>query len=144
LGPMSYKYKMNGFEYWQLVGNVSDSNSAMSNYHPLAPDELRVSWFVQKKSLDGTLIYPGDDFSVYSSMRFESIRDGFEDMEYLFILEDLNPSHELLSVRTIFGITKFEYDPEKILQFRRDVALAILKEKSSSNDSFGNEKSIVQ
>ena len=62
-------------------------------------------------------------------MRFESVRDGFEDMEYLYILEDLNPDHQLLSVGTIFGLTKFEYDIEKILQYRREIALAILEEK---------------
>ncbi|MBT8124158.1 MAG: DUF4091 domain-containing protein, partial [Gammaproteobacteria bacterium] len=129
LGPMSYKYKMHGFEYWQLIGDISNPEKAMANYHPLAPDELRVNWFVQEKSLDGTLMYPGNDFSIYSSMRFESIRDGFEDMEYLFMLEDLKPDHELLSVRTIFGLNEFEYDVEKILQYRREVALAILKEK---------------
>jgi len=130
LGPMSYKYKMHGFEYWQLVGDISNPSAAMANYHPLAPDELRVNWFVQKKSLDGILMYPGNDFGVYSSMRFESVRDGFEDMEYLYMLEDLNPDHELLSVRTIFGLTKFEYDIKKILQYRREIALAILKEKN--------------
>lgn len=129
LGPMSYKYKMQGFEYWQLVGDITHSSTAMAHYHPLAPDELRVDWFVQEKSLDGILIYPGNDFAVYSSMRFESVRDGFEDMEYLYMLEDLNPDHQLLSVRTIFGLTKFEYDSEKIMQYRREVALAILKEK---------------
>lgn len=129
LGPISYKYRMQGFEYWQLVGDISNKKRAMANYHPLAPDELRVNWFVQEKSLDGTLMYPGDDFSVYSSMRFESVRDGFEDMEYLFLLEDLNPEHELLSVRTIFGLTELEYDVQKILQYRREVAAAILKEK---------------
>lgn len=129
LGPMSYKYKMQGFEYWQLIGDISSPNSAMTNYHPLAPDELRVDWFVLEKALDGSLMYPGNNFSIYSSMRFESVRDGFEDMEYLFMLEDLNPDHELLSVRTIFGLTEFEYDFEKILQYRREVAVAILKEK---------------
>lgn len=44
---------------------------------------------------------------------FESVRDGFEDMKYLFVLADLNPDCELLSVRTFFGLTEFEYDPEK-------------------------------
>jgi len=133
LGPMSYRYKMDGFEYWQLIGDISNSESAMAFYHPLAPDELRTNWFVQHKSLDGILMYPGEDFSIYSSMRFESVRDGFEDMEYLFMLEDLNPDHQLLSVRTIFGLTEFEYDPEKILQYRREVALAILNEKYGSD-----------
>ncbi len=137
LGPMSYKYKMNGFEYWQVIGDIAHPDTAMANYHPLAPDELRVNWFVQKKSLDGTLIYPGNDLSVYSSMRFESVRDGFEDMEYLYMLEDLHPHHELLSVRTIFGLTEFEYDFEKILQYRREVALAILKEKYGRDYSPG-------
>ncbi len=113
----------------------------MANYHPLAPDELRVNWFVQKKSLDGILMYPGNDFSIYSSMRFESVRDGFEDMEYLYMLEDLNPDHELLSVRTIFGLTKFEYDPDKILQYRREIALAILKEKYGPNYSLSYDQS---
>jgi len=141
LGPMSFKYKMHGFEYWQLVGDISDPDAAMTYYHPLAPDEFRVNWFVQNKSLDGILMYPGEDFSVYSSMRFESVRDGFEDMEYLFMLEDLNPEHDLLSVRTIFGLTEFEYDAEKIYQYRREVALAILKEKSDADNSSNHDAS---
>ena len=133
LGPMSYRYKMDGFEYWQLVGDISNPEAAMAFYHPLAPDELRANWFVQYKSLDGILMYPGEDFKIYSSMRFESVRDGFEDMEYLFMLEDLIPDHKLLAVRTIFGLTEFEYDPEKILKYRREVALAILNEKYGSD-----------
>jgi hypothetical protein len=36
---------------------------------------------------DGHLIYPGADLKPYSSIRFEALRDGFEDYEYLALLE---------------------------------------------------------
>ena len=38
---------------------------------------------------DGLLVYPGPDWTPYSSLRLEIIRDGVEDYEYLALLADL-------------------------------------------------------
>jgi len=38
---------------------------------------------------DGMLVYPGPDWTPYSSMRLEIVRDGVEDYEYLALLADL-------------------------------------------------------
>ena len=42
-----------------------------------------------KANGDGLLVYPGPDWTPYSSIRLEIIRDGIEDYEYLALLSDL-------------------------------------------------------
>ena len=128
-GPMSFKYDMQGFEYWNIKSKWS-----IGNYHPIASDELRVNWNVSFRSLDGCLVYAGDDFSIYSSLRFESFRDGAEDYEYLQMLKQKDPSSPLLNVDIISGLSTFTQDPEEILRFREQVALAIEPVASGTGD----------
>lgn len=120
IGPMSYKHRVFGFEYWTLF-----SETGMGNYHPVAADELRVDWHVDQRSLDGTLIYPGADQAIHSSLRYESFRDGVEDAEYLCLLEGRDPTHPLLAVETVSGIDSYATDPDDILDFRRRIAEAL-------------------
>ncbi|HEX7026720.1 MAG TPA: glycoside hydrolase domain-containing protein [Gammaproteobacteria bacterium] len=126
IGPMSYKFDIQGFEYWDVL-----AKTGIDNYYPLPPDELYVDWQVDKNSLDGTLVYPGENYEIYSSLRYESLRDGFEDLEYLYLLESLDPDHPLLDVPIVTSIDDFATDPEVILAFRREVAKAIIKNQSS-------------
>ncbi len=46
---------------------------------------------------DGMLVYPGPDWTPYSSLRLEVIRDGIEDYEYLALLADLVEKAKALS-----------------------------------------------
>ena len=121
IGPLSWVFRMDGFEYWQML-----SVSSMERYHPVGPDELRVRWDVNRRSLDGTLVYPGREFGIHASLRLECLRDGFEDYELLALLEEAHPGHELLDVPTVRGLRSYEERPERVLAFRRQVAEAIL------------------
>ncbi len=120
IGPLSYRYNMQGFEYWQII-----STSNRGNYHPVAPDEIRVNWDVAKQSLDGCLIYPSSDGRIFSSLRYESFRDGMEDLDYLYLLQDLDPGNALLGVPIISGLSDFSNDQDEVLDFRRQLAAAI-------------------
>lgn len=122
IGPMSYKFGIQGFEYWDVL-----AKTGIGNYHPLSADELLVDWRVDKHSLDGTLVYPGEHHEIYSSLRYESLRDGFEDLEYLYLLESLDPGNPLLNVPIVKSLNEYATDPQAILAFRREVARAILR-----------------
>jgi hypothetical protein len=116
IGPLSYKYGVQGFEYWDLF-----SRRGIHHYHPLASNELRVGWKINKGSLDGALIYPGQDLSIYSSMRFESFRDGMEDQEYLFLLAQLDPGNRLLAVPIIKGLKEYTEDTQEYMTYRQQI-----------------------
>jgi len=120
VGPMSYAYGIDGFEYWQLLWPPG-----IGNYHPIARDELRVRWDVDRHSLDGSLIYPGVGYEIYPSLRLASLRDGFEDLELLYLLEDVSPQDPLLDVPIVKGLSEYTGAPDELLDFRRRVAEAI-------------------
>ncbi|MFV1988827.1 MAG: glycoside hydrolase domain-containing protein, partial [Gemmatimonadota bacterium] len=121
IGPLSYAYDIDGFEYWGMVWV-----DGIGNYRPVASDELRVPWEVDAHSLDGTLVYPAEDGEIYPSLRLASLRDGFEDLELLYVLESLNPEHPLLEVPIVQELDRFTRDPAEYLRFRRRVAEAIV------------------
>jgi len=91
---------------------------------------------------DGLLVYPGPDWTPYSSIRLEVIRDGVEDYEYLALLSDLvakvkalsteqrpapaliQEAEDLCLVPTTIThtMTDFTKNPEHLLERRRRVA----------------------
>ena len=88
---------------------------------------------------DGQLIYPGPDGKPLSSIRFDMIRDGIEDYEYLYILNDLvssaekNPkadralvakARKLLSIPDSIVASPCDYtlDPNLLTNTRKEVA----------------------
>lgn len=119
-GPLSFKLNMQGFEYWNIKSKWS-----IGNYHPIDADETRVTWNVGLRSLDGLLVYAGSNFDIYSSLRFESFRDGMEDYEYLALLRQRDPENPLLDVGIVTGLTTFTQDPFEILEFREQIAIAL-------------------
>ncbi|MDX1395497.1 MAG: serine hydrolase [Gemmatimonadota bacterium] len=121
IGPMSFAYGVDGFEYWDLF-----SGAAGGSFHPLARDESRVRWDVGERSLDGTLVYPAANGDIYPSLRLAALRDGFEDYELLALLAEAAPGHPLLAVPIVAGIDEFTRDPREIADFRRRVAEALL------------------
>jgi len=76
---------------------------------------------------DGWLIYPGRDFEPLSSVRLETVRDGIEDYEYLWLLRELDPANPLLQVGEDISqdYTHFSKDPGAMLRRREAVAGAI-------------------
>jgi hypothetical protein len=82
-----WKYQANGFEYWS-------PNAWGANWQKKGDKWPKVPWVANtfgKYNGDGYLVYPGADLKPYSSLRFEALRDGLEDYEYLWMLNSLLP-----------------------------------------------------
>ena len=80
----SWKYGAAGFEYWSP--NAWGANTKRPEKWPRTP------WVANafgRYNGDGYLVYPGADGKPYSSLRFEALRDGLEDYEYLWMLRAL-------------------------------------------------------
>jgi len=80
-----WKYGAEGFLYW---GSTHwDLNTGGEERWPAVP---WIPWNRQAGHNGcGYLLYPGPDGTPLGSIRFELIRDGIEDYEYLYVLRDL-------------------------------------------------------
>jgi len=135
-----WKYKVSGFEYWSPVAWGANASRKGDKWP-------RVPWVCNtfgRYNGDDQLIYPGADLKPYSSIRMEALRDGFEDYEYLWTLNDLlkraeaakcegpaiAESRKLLSLDPLVKESG-SYAPEadSYLSFRQEIAGAILKLK---------------
>ncbi len=126
LGWQVFYYDIDGFLYWHTAAYYHNMHGYGYN-----------SW------LDGWLIYPRNvSAGVYdSSIRWEALRDGFEDIEYFYILKELNQTRPLYSeeisavLNDMKGIMKdfrtFSQDPHDYLQYRERVANLIDQIKSA-------------
>ena len=87
---------------------------------------------------DGYLCYPGPNNTLLSSIRFEALRDGFEDYEYLAVLKRMlegktgaaaEAARKLLDVPDAVcrKDLSFNSDPTALFETRRQVAEAIEK-----------------
>jgi len=81
LGWLAWMHGISGFEYWSIVawGNANVAGQGGKKW----PD---VPWQLARFAGDGFLCYPGPARKPLSSVRFENLRDGFEDYEYLWLL----------------------------------------------------------
>jgi hypothetical protein len=87
---------------------------------------------------DGHLIYPGPDGMPISSIRMECIRDGIEDYECFYMLNELvkkaeekgrgnsdlvKQARQALGVResVVKSLKKFTYDPAEVLKARTEL-----------------------
>ena len=80
-----WKYKAAGFEYWSVTAWGTNWQGKGAKW----PEKDWNPNTFGKYNGDGYLIYPGADGVPYSSIRFEALRDGFEDYEYLWMLREL-------------------------------------------------------
>jgi hypothetical protein len=131
-----WKYKANGFEYWSTTS--WGVNKRKGDKWPKVP------WVANtfgRYNGDGHLLYPGADGKPYSSIRFEALRDGLEDYEYLWTLrallqqaEDakqsgaaLDAARKLLTLEELVRETgAYEPDPAPYLAYRQRIAEAIV------------------
>ena len=131
-----WKYKANGFEYWSTTS--WGANNRKGDKWPKVP------WVANtfgRYNGDGHLLYPGADRKPYSSIRFEALRDGLEDYEYLWTLrallqqaEDakqsgaaLDAARKLLTLDELVRETgAYEPDPAPYLAYRQRIAEAIV------------------
>lgn len=122
IGPMSFKYNIQGFEYWELtyIGKIK-------NYHPVEANDFQIDWIIDDNSLDGLLLYPNTEYGFYSSMRLASFRDGMEDLELLYLLQDKDPDNPILKIIMINDIDDYTDSIKTISNFREELYSALEK-----------------
>ncbi|HUU27671.1 MAG TPA: glycoside hydrolase domain-containing protein [archaeon] len=83
---MTYKYDIMGYEYWGY--NFWEKNTRPSG-EPRWPEIDWNSYAYDHTNGDGQLCYPGPEGLPWPSVRLAVNRDGIEDWEALWIMEDL-------------------------------------------------------
>ena len=141
VGLLSWKLGLQGFEYWS-AHNWWRSLESMGG--KLYVDQVMSAWNANSYAEingDGYLMYPGPNQTLLSSIRFEALRDGFEDYEYLALLRErldaLQASGQwdnfiaqmlpLLEISDNICMTDLTFtdDPYLLLDYRGQIAEAI-------------------
>lgn len=158
---MNWKYRVPGFLYYTV--NHWMTNRAIgglpSNHYAHEDPQVREAVKAGKRwpevpwntftfsdfNGDGHLIYPGPDGKPISSIRLECIRDGIEDYEYFYLLNDLlnraeessakvdpallSKARKLLAVKdeVVKSLTEYTLDPAVLLKARQQVAETIIR-----------------
>lgn len=115
IGWLTYRYGISGFEYWGL--NQWGENTGQRDWAHFDRGDTRTSWRRTHFPWgDGWLLYPGDQGEPLSSIRFENLRDGFEDAELLQLLCTRGRKVEADRIATSLApsITSYTSDPTKI------------------------------
>jgi hypothetical protein len=114
IGWLTYRYGISGFEYWGL--NQWGRNTGHRDWANFRSGGTRTSWRATKFPWgDGWLLYPGDRGEPLSSVRFENLRDGFEDAEMLNVLANRGKKKEadVLVASLAPDIESYSVDPAK-------------------------------
>ena len=115
IGWLTFRYGISGFEYWGL--NQWGANTGRRDWANFTRGDTRTSW--QRTTFpwgDGWLLYPGEHGEPLSSIRFENLRDGFEDAELLQLLvaRGKKPDADRLAASLAPSITSYVTDPARI------------------------------
>lgn len=124
---IAFRVGAKGFEYWDLFQTWEFNEGNKDWWKSVG---TRTAWKLGNKPHgDGLLMYPGPDGQPFSSLRFESLRDGIEDYEYLVLLAEQaknNPAaaalHREATEQIVSGITSYNRDPKKLLDLRARIA----------------------
>ena len=114
LGWICWKTGVTGFEYWSP--NHWGKNTSTPG--------LRGGWTANtflNYNGDGYLLYPGKDGQPLGSVRLANLRDGFEDYEYLRLLDSLQGKAELPD-SLVHSPTDYSSDPELLYKTREEIA----------------------
>jgi len=129
MGAAARKYQVDGFLYYRVAGWLENDEPITGGpysrwipaYHSQLPDG------------DGQIICAGPDGPL-ATVRLESIRDGIEDYEYWWLLDELiaagDVSPEALAAAEVpdellASVSQYSEDPEVLEQVRLRVARAI-------------------
>ena len=151
LSWMNWKYQVPGMLYYTITNWSSNRllenlpSSRLPHDDPAAVAAIKAgkrwpevpwnTWTFGQFNGDGHLIYPGPNGNLLSSIRFECIRDGIEDYEMFYILDELvkkNPNADpallrkakrLLQVNdsVVKSLTEYTQDPDLLLNHRQEV-----------------------
>lgn len=127
LGWQSFVEKYDGLLYWGV--NIWDKEDNV----PIDPEktlflEWNTGWKHGPKQIygDGRLLYPAADGTPIGSIRLANLRDGYEDYELLYLLEQKDPElAKKLSEEAAPNPVKFTHDPEVIRELKRKVLEAL-------------------
>lgn len=122
IGWLTYRYGITGFEYWGL--NQWGDNVHNRDWANFKEGATRTTWKRTKWPWgDGWLLYPGPDGAPLSSLRFENLRDGFEEAELLHLLAESGAKAEAdaLAKRIADSIESYETDPAKFAAARAEL-----------------------
>ena len=134
-----WKYKAAGFEYWSPVSWRPNTRKPLNNRWPNAPWNPNT---FGRYNGDGYLLYPGPGKIPYPSIRLKALRDGFEDYEYMWTLNELvkraekvpgkvnglSEARGLLNMNAIIADNgNFNSGTDNYFSFRDKVAEAIAK-----------------
>ena len=150
---MNWKYHVPGFLYYAMNMWTSNRSTAEVPNEQIPQEDPAVRQAVREGKRwpevpwntftfanfngDGHLIYPGPGGKPLSSIRLECIRDGIEDYEYLYLLNDLvsrgtgSPAFlakgkRLLGMEeVVLSQTDYTLDPEALLKNREAIARTI-------------------
>ena len=124
---MSYKYEIQGELYW-------GSNAADNAYTNATNSSWETQWLAGGNG-DGSLTYPGRPDHIggtstvpIASIRLKQVRDGLEDLEYMYLLEDATGSRvaaEAIVASVIHSTYNFEHDASIMLAARAKLAAAV-------------------
>ncbi|MFQ6097652.1 MAG: glycoside hydrolase domain-containing protein [Armatimonadota bacterium] len=112
---MNWHFEAPGYLHWGL-NHWTDDPFASTQKGNLPPG-------------DAFIIYPGSEGPM-NSIRWEAMRDGLEDYEYLHLLAKRTGSRETstrFTGRLIHSIIDYEHDPAALLSTRREIAEAIVE-----------------
>jgi hypothetical protein len=118
---------LEGLLYWQTLVWARDG------LDPWTTSEIykSSSWIYNG---EGYLIYPGTAAGIdgpVSSMRLKVLRDGMEDYDYLWLLNQKTPTGEGTKIATgvAKSFTQFSRDPDDYLRARENIAQQIISSK---------------
>ena len=124
---MSFSYAMQGELYW-------GSNAADITYTNSSNSSWEQQWLAGGNG-DGSLTCPGrpdhiggNSFIPIASIRLKHIRDGLEDLEYMYILQDSvgRDAAEAIVDRVVKHAYQWDHDPVVMLNARERLAAAII------------------
>jgi len=141
MGAATWKYQPDGFLYYRVSGWRNYEKPIGSG--PLANDYR--PYYLPGPDGDGELICPGPNGPL-STLQFENIRDGIEDYEYYWVLQNLvskvqatgrtaESEARLLTIPEdlLASLTEYTGEPARLRAERRSIAEAIVRLKNALN-----------
>ncbi|MBW7997619.1 MAG: DUF4091 domain-containing protein [Candidatus Glassbacteria bacterium] len=132
---ITYRYRLAGMLYWAV------------NFWPevVSPWRDAVTWKRSECNAplagEGSLVYPGEEIARFcgqsnvagpvSSIRFEQLRKGMQDVEYLYLLKELGMDDEAekLCMDLVISADTFSRDPQRYEQAKARAAELIERAK---------------